>query len=80
MTVNKLIAELEKIRSAGGGRLPVAVNKDSLDDGKGTFQICGVSRATVIFVGILEGDGFVMYRRDGSERLRRMVVLSGEMT
>lgn len=78
MTVNNLIQKLIEIRDAGGGRNRVAVDKLSLWDGNGTFNICDVHSVECEVINVVDGDGFAIVNFDGSERCRTMVVISGK--
>lgn len=42
MTLSNLIRALKKFEAEGCGRARVGVNKDTLDDGNGTFNVCDV--------------------------------------
>ncbi len=77
MTVNALIQKLTDIRDTGGGKHQVLVDKSSLWDGNGTFENCNIHSVGNKCVYMVDGDGRVIINKDGSERLRTSVVLSG---
>lgn len=76
MTLNKLIKELTKLQ-AKHGRCDINVNKASLWDGNGTFVVCGIEKVSAEWISECDGDGFRIENKDGSERGRIRVVLSG---
>ena len=80
MTLNKLIRELLELQSAGHGRDKVTVDKDSLWDGNDTFSICEINSASRLWIRIVDGDGAAIILKDGSEKQKRCIVLSGEST
>ncbi len=77
MTVSKLKKLLEQIESKGNGRAQVCVDKGSLHDGNGTWGICEVNSAEVQVVNIVDGDGWMATRKDGSERTKTCLVICG---
>jgi len=76
MTLNRLIKELQKL-AKNDGRSEVVVDKPSLWDGNGTFDICSIKSAKVDSVTECDGDGFAVQNKDGSTRERRRVILQG---
>ena len=77
MTLSKLIKLLSALEAQGHGRKPVAVDKDSLWDGNGTFSICDVKSAEVVFVSLVDGDGFLQITKAGYERGTERVIIKG---
>jgi len=77
MTLTKFIQALQKLERKGWGRASVAVNKDSLNDGNQTWNICDVEAVEACHVNVCDGDGFHIENKDGSERTRATVVLKG---
>lgn len=77
MTISKLIKELQKLQEEWGPRTVITVNKKSFWDGNGTFEICAVTKVEGALINIADGDGFHEENKDGSERMLRCVVLSG---
>jgi hypothetical protein len=78
MNVNTLIKKLTAIRDSGGGRHQVVVDKGSLWDGNGTFENCDIHSVENAVVYMVDGDGGFIVNKDGSERCRTSVVLSGK--
>lgn len=78
MTLNALIKQLQKLQAQGHGRSAVTVDKDSLSDGNGTWNICDINSVSEIWVRQVDGDGFGVFRYDGTEKGRTCIVLSGE--
>lgn len=78
MTLSKLIRELQKLEKAGRGRAKVAVNKRTLNDGNDTWNVCDVHSAVFEYVNNVDGDGFTIENKDGSERMTATVILRGE--
>lgn len=76
MTLNRLIKVLQKL-AKNDGRSEVVVDKPSLWDGNGTFDICSIKSAKVEMVTEVDGDGCAVENKDGSTRERRKVVLQG---
>lgn len=77
MTLTKFIRELQKLEAEGWGRASVAVNKDSLNDGNNTWNICEIQAVESDHIRVVDGDGFGVENKDGSERTRATVVLKG---
>ena len=77
ITVNALYKMLGDAIADGHGRLPVCVDRDSLDTGNRTWNHCAVEGVKVIALNVCDGDGFHIENRDGSERMRRECVLYG---
>jgi hypothetical protein len=78
VTVTQLIKKLEDIRKSGGGRNQVVVDKPSFWDGNGTFNQCDIHDVSCEVISIVDGDGFAIINKDGSERCRTSVVLKGK--
>jgi hypothetical protein len=78
VTIGRLIRELTALAAKHGNRVDVCVDKGSLWDGNGTFEICRLKSAAFKIVEIADGDGFMQYNKDGSERTERNIILSGE--
>ena len=78
MTLTRFIRELQNLEREGWGRAVVAVNKDSLNDGNRTWNICDISKTDAQLVGAVDGDGFAIYNKDGTERTRATVILKGQ--
>lgn len=77
MTLDKLIRELQKLQAANWGRAKIAVDVESFDDGNGTWQICDVRAVDASYVRQVDGDGFGIENKDGTERTKACVVLKG---
>ena len=80
MTLNAFIKRLQDLAGKGWGRASVAVNRDSLFDGNGTWNICDIEAAGAEMISICDGDGFHVENKDGSERTRATVILKGHWT
>jgi hypothetical protein len=78
MTLDAFIKTLEKLRDQGHGRCHVVVDKDSLWDCNGDFDICRVSEASCEIVYVGDGDGGIAYTAKGVERTTRNIVIRGE--
>lgn len=76
MTLNRFIKELQKL-AKHDGRSEIVVDKSTLWDGNGTFNICSIKSVDVAMVNECDGDGFIIENKDGTERQRRKVVISG---
>ncbi len=77
MTLDKFIKQLQKLSNDGWGRAQVAVNKDSLNDGNRTWNICEIVAMSAEMVGMVDGDGFQIENKDGSERSKATIILKG---
>lgn len=77
MTLNAFIKALEKIRDKGHGRCKVAVDKDSLWDGNGCFNICDVNAAEYCVINVADDDGGIACDSKGVERMTRAIVIRG---
>lgn len=80
MTVKALHKKLGELVTAGHGRKPVCVNKDSFyspleDDGAVIIGVESVSGPK--WIGNIDDDGFTKWNKDGSESGRSTVVLEG---
>jgi hypothetical protein len=79
LTAFQLIKKLQKICESGPGgkRLPVCATAQSLlEDSNGVFQIADIRTVEVESVPQCDGDGFFEFRKDGTEKTRRCIVLS----
>jgi hypothetical protein len=76
MTLNRLKKLVDAEVARGNGRVRVCVDKSSLWDGNGTFEICDLAEAQIMHIPIVDGDGFHETHKDGTEKLRRCFVLS----
>lgn len=79
MTIKKLHKILSQLIEAGHGRTAVAIDKRTFyspmeDDGATILDVHGAS-AELIYVA--DEDGGIKTNRDGSERMRHCLVLSG---
>lgn len=79
MTVSKLHKRLGEMIEAGYGRRPVCVNKESFfhpleNDG---VLILDVTEAKSDVINMADDDGGISINKDGSEKIRKVVVLSG---
>lgn len=77
VTLDKFIKSLEALRETFGGRIRVTVDKDSLNDGNGSWSICDVEGAILEVVPQSDDDGAVIVNADGSQRTRKCVVITG---
>ena len=77
MTLNALIKELEKLRDKGHGRCKISVDKSSLWDGNGCFDICDIKTADREIINVGEGDGGIAVTSKGVERLVDVIILRG---
>ena len=78
MTLNKLLKVLTKLSDQGMGKCQVVVDKQSLWDGNGTFNVCEVDGASSIIMNICDGDGFHIENKRGGERLRDAICIYGK--
>lgn len=74
MTVGKLEKILASIKNK---RMKISVEKDTLWDGNGCFQICHVDKAEEQYVPLADDDGFMAYTKAGVERGSIQLVLKG---
>lgn len=77
MKVFTLFRQLQRLIAQGHGHKPVAVDKASLYDGNGTFDVSDVSSGTLMDVQQVDGDGHFIENKRGEIRTRWMFVLSG---
>ncbi len=77
MTVSKLIKLLQAIERKGHGRATICVEKDTLWDGNGTFELCDVSKVVHEITPMSDDDGFTRLTKRGQEVTRNSVVLIG---
>lgn len=77
MNLSRFIRELQKLENDGWGRAAIGVNKNTLNDGNGTFSICDIVKVEAELVGQVDGDGFAIYNKTGSERSRKTIILKG---
>ncbi len=78
MTLSRFIKELQKIEAEGHGRAKVTCDKPSLWDGNGAFQTCNIHSVEQGWIRQVDGDGFGIENRDGSERTVNCVVIYGQ--
>lgn len=78
MTLNKFIKRLQSLADSGHGLDKVCVNRDTLFDGNGSWSVCDVASADSEFVRVVDVDGFGVINKDGSERARRCIVITGD--
>lgn len=77
MTVNQLIKKLEQVKKDGGGTLRIACDaKELLDRYNGCFDIVDVDSVQLQTINVCDGDGFHIENKDGSERIRTVLLLS----
>jgi len=76
MTLDRLKKIVDAEVARRNGRARVCVDKSSLWDGNGTFVICDLAAAKIDHIPIVDGDGFHLEYKDGTEKLRRCFVLS----
>lgn len=77
MTVNALSKIIDKLKEKGLGRNNIGVDKKSLFDGNGTWQICDIKTAEYEWLPICDGDGFSKTNKNGSESIKQYLVLKG---
>lgn len=77
MTINALSKILNQLKEKGLGRKGVTVDKKSLFDGNGTWQICDIKCAEYELLPFCDGDGFSKTNKDGTESIRQYLVLKG---
>lgn len=79
MTLNQLHKKLGKLIEEGFGRLPVCVSKSTFTDNRegDGVTILPVQGAGVRRINIADDDGGTAINKDGSERTRMTVILSG---
>lgn len=79
MTLYQLHKRLGKLLAEGHGRKPVCVAKHTFthnceDDGVSILPVVGLG---LKFINIADDDGGTGINKDGSERMRRTVILAG---
>ncbi len=77
MTLSKLIKVLQKMEREGAGRSPVGVDKTTLWDGNGTFEVCDVVKVQFMVLDVADDDGFAKYTKRGHGITKGTVVLKG---
>ncbi len=77
MTLNKLIKRLLELQKQNLGRSQVLADKDTLSDGNGCWNCCGIKSADGDQVFLSDGDGGAALTKDGRERYRWAVLLKG---
>ena len=77
MTLSKLIKLLKLLEAEGHGKEKVVVNKDTLDDGNNTFQLCNIEKVESTWGRLVDGDGFTEMTKSGRDRGFYCVVLKG---
>lgn len=75
MTLNALIKCLELLREKHGGKAKVCINAGKLDTGNGTWNICEMQSIHVEYVRQVDGDGWQEVLADGSEKMKKCVVI-----
>lgn len=78
MTLNAFIKKLQKLAGAGHGRAKVTADRPTFYDGNGTWNICDVRSVKHDRVNQINGDGFHEENKDGSERTKSCIVISGD--
>jgi hypothetical protein len=75
--LSTLIKKLEHLKAVHGGGIKVCANTLSLREScNDVWQIVDVTEAKFDTVNQVDGDGFRKENKDGSEHVRRCVVLS----
>jgi len=78
LTLGRLIKELTALKSKGlSDSIQVCVDKTTLFDGNGTFNACNLNDVEHTYVNIVDGDGFTIENKNGSERIRSTILLKG---
>lgn len=77
MTLSKLIKELQKLEAKGAGRVHVGVDKSTLWDGNGTFEVCDVVSVKYKVLEMADDDGFARYTKRGRGIVRSTIVIEG---
>jgi hypothetical protein len=80
MRLTTFIKRLQALEAAGHGRAKMVVDKDTLWDGNGVFNICDVHSVGNDWINEADGDGGLIENRDGTERGRTCIVISGPRT
>lgn len=80
MTITKLYELLHRLVRQGHGSMAVCIDKDTFRhnceaDG---VTILDIQRAEIVAHTMDDGDGCAIINRDGSERLRSSLVLTGD--
>lgn len=76
MTAKQLIKALEKLVATDGNVKVVADWQALRDSSNGGFDMANVTEVHIDLVTQGDGDGFTIQNKDGTERIRRCVVLS----
>lgn len=76
MTIQKLIAELEKMKAKYGPRCKVCIDSTDLMTGNGTFEIVHIYRIRHEVVPQVDDDGSIEYTRSGHEKTAECIILS----
>lgn len=67
---------LQKLETKHGPRVEVAANAQSLlDQSNGVSQIASIDEVVFDYVAMVDGDGFGIENKDGSERYRKTIIL-----
>jgi len=77
MKIEKLYKILAQAIRCGHGSKEVFVDKPSLNDGNGTFDICSLESGKMLTFNIVDGDGGLVFLKNGTEKLRAGLILSG---
>jgi hypothetical protein len=76
MTINQLIKQLVKLRDEHGKTIRICADTNSLRRScNDTWSVIDVSEAEFEVIELVDGDGFKEYRKDGTERMQRCIVL-----
>jgi hypothetical protein len=76
MTLSAFIKLLQKLEAKGHGRRTICVDKEALYDGNGTFNICQVADADTLWLREVDGDGWGIENKDGTERGKTCIVIA----
>lgn len=77
MTLNQLIKRLQELADKGYGRWKIAVDKSSLWDGNGSFEICNIDRASPERINMCDADGCLETWKNGAEKMQKTIILRG---
>lgn len=75
MTAKQLIKALEKIVAEHGNVKVGASWEDLRDSSNGTYTVANISGVEVEVVNQVDGDGFTITNKDGTERTKKTAVL-----
>ena len=77
MTLGKLLRTLSELHKKYGNHVSVGVDKPSLWDGNGTFEICEIKYVLDEHINECDDDGFCRQTKRGREILRHSITFSG---